>query len=407
MSLDKVNYGTGRIGEIIKALETSVGKRIKEIPYELKIKGICASMQITEGDLDNVISKNSPVLRPVKGHCFEKYFDETLQQNKVHCEVIGGDNSIDRIVNNKSLQLKTPTLSGTKADIVTFKTHNTHGPKSEQESINYYHSEESFADFLVGLISYKPERIVFLKKENLPRHKTNKKYILSPFSIKWTEHADLNNFKNIGIRQPVIFPSGDTRIPLLKKTSDVIGISHLGSLADKLIIESIVSESNFRIWDMSVRGFLREQVFRAKAEEIGIDVQKTENSPKNRSDKADFNILDKKVSKNLESVQIKGISTNNCKFQGSESIVVTETQLTRGRVNDHPTQSRLYLRSDFKYLLLVLDPPISKLCNKKESVWEYYLIPSSELVPHNTFRNRLASHQRFIYKEIQEYKYRL
>ena len=406
MLFEKINYGTGRIGEIINGLENSLGKKIQEISFELKIKGICSAMQITAEELDNVIAKNSPVLRPVKGHCFEKYFDEILDQNKVSCEIKGGDSSIDRIVNKKSLQLKTPTISGTKEHVVTYKTHNTHGAKSEQESMSYYNSEESFADYLVGLVSYQPERIIFLRKKDLPRHSKDKKCIQSPFSIIWKDHSDLNNFQNLGISKAIKFPEGDKKTPLFKNTAIEIGINHLGSLSDKLIVESIVSESNFRIWDMSIRGFLREQVFRQKASDSNVVVKKTENSAKNRTDKADFNILDQRISKNLESVQIKGISTNNCKFSGQDSIIVTETQLTRGRVNNHPTQSRLYLRSDFKYLLLVLDPPIAKICNQKESMWEYYLIPASNLMPHSTYRNRLASHQKFTYKDIQKYKYK-
>ena len=406
MVFEKINFGTGRIGEIINGLEKSLGKKIREIPYDSKIKGICAAMQITPGELDDVIAKNSPVLRPVKGHCFEIYFDETLNQNNVSCEIVGGDSSVDRIVNNKSLQLKTPTLAGTKQNVVTYKTHNTHGAKSEQESMSYYHSEESFADYLVGLVSYQPERLIILKKKDLPRHGKDKRYIQSPFSVTWKEHLDLNNFTNLGVTKNITFPSGDKKTPLFKKTAAEIGINHLGSLADKLIVESIVSESNFRIWDMSIRGFLREQVFRKKADSSGIIVRKTENSAKNRTDKADFNIQKTKNSKKMESVQIKGISTNNCKFFGLDSLIVTETQLTRGRVNNHPTQSRLYLRSDFQYLLLVLDPPISKLCNQQESRWEYYLIPESNLLSHSTFKNRLSSHQRFSYREMQKFEYR-
>lgn len=364
-------------------------------------------MQINAEELDNVIAKNSPVLRPVKGHCFEKYFDEVCIRNQISCEIVGGDSSVDRIVNKKSLQLKTPTLAGTKENVVIYKTHNTHGAKSEQESMSYYHTEDSFADYLVGLISYKPERLIILRKKDLPKHSKNKKYIQSPFKVIWDNHPGLNNFDILGISKAVSYPSGDKKEPIFKQTALEIGINHLGSLADKLIVESIVSKSNFRIWDMSIRGFLREQVFKNKTANSSVNVKKTENSAKNRTDKADFNILDSRISKSMESVQIKGISTNNCKFDGKDSLIVTETQLTRGRVNNHPTQSRLYLRSDFKYLLLVLDPPISRLCNQKESCWEYYLIPVSDLNPHSTYKNRLASHQRFSYETIQKYKYKI
>ena len=42
------------------------------------------------------------------------------------------------------------------------------------------------------------------------------------------------------------------------------------------------------------------------------------------------------------------------------SIIDIETQLSRGRVNDHPTQSRLYHFTDFEYLILALDPSYAR-----------------------------------------------
>ena len=52
-------------------------------------------------------------------------------------------------------------------------------------------------------------------------------------------------------------------------------------------------------------------------------------------------------------------------FNGKDSIIATETQLTRGRVSNHPTQSRLYLKTDFDYLILCVDPPLVRLFDKE------------------------------------------
>lgn len=85
-------------------------------------------------------------MRTVKGHVFETYFDDLIESCGQESEGIGGDSGIDRIVNGITLQLKTPTAAGTKGPYVQYKTHKTHGAKSEQGSYDYYHTVDEFAD---------------------------------------------------------------------------------------------------------------------------------------------------------------------------------------------------------------------------------------------------------------------
>ena len=78
-------------------------------------------------------------------------------------------------------------------------------------------------------------------------------------------------------------------------------------------------------------------------------------------------------------------------------------------MNDHPTQSRLYLQSDFDFLILCLDPPLSRLFDSeiKENnglYWRFFCIPTTELSVHSIFNNRLKSVQTFKMQEIGQYE---
>ena len=125
-----------------------------------------------------------------------------------------------------------------------------------------------------------------------------------------------------------------------------------------------------------------------------------------RADKSDHAVRTKQGYKFL---QIKGLSTTKCDFSQTNPILIVETMLTRGRVNDHPTQSRLYYITDFDYLVIGIDPPITSICHKccgftPAFEWEFYTIPTSELQKHKKIPHRLNALQKFTYMEIQQYK---
>lgn len=400
---------SGRISDIINTLRNCHGGLpISGIPTKEKVKALCISLDLNYNELDSLIADNSPVLRTVKGHCFEVAMEKILYQNGIESRDIGGDSDIDLLVNGHALQLKTPNLGGTTDTEIEYKTHKTHGAKSETESMEYYHKVSDFAEFFVGLISYKPFRVFIIPKEKLPRHPLNSNYIKSPFKISFSEtlfsetsqYINAFHLLDININKIQISDIADGTDELLPKTAKAIGVN------SDIIINTILREQNFRIWDMSIRGFAREVVIKRYLKSNNISfTDKPSLYKKERGEKADLAIIGK--SKNYF-IQVKGISTNNCIFSGTDSIIATETQLTRGRVNDHPTQSRLYLVTDFDYLILAIDPPISYMIYNDPS-WNIFLIPSNKLRTHPRFPNRYNPIQKFSAKDlitydIQKYK---
>lgn len=392
-------YGTGRIGEIIDGLELRHRKKVSELGIDIKLQALTESLGISICDFDALIARNSPVLRTVKGHAFESFFDALLRKSGVVVKEVGGDNAVDREVNGYTLQLKTPNLSGTKNGFVEYKTHKTHGAKSERESIDYYHRASHFADYLVGLISYDPLEIIFISQGELPRTLASSCHIKSPFKVLKNQHQGLNAFHRINVQEltkdeAVFYQPGYELLPL---TSQIIGVS------SEVIIDTIMKKDNFRVWDMSIRGFAKELSFTRHFNSIGIELEDPKVTRRERFEKADFVF---KEGLGYKFIQMKGVSTNNCSFDTQDPVIAIETQLTRGRVNDHPTQSRLYLRSDFDYLAIALDPPLVQTCRKGggDSKSEFYLIPSARLVPHKDMNHRFNSLQKFTYSSLQEFK---
>lgn len=405
LKMNKFLYGTGRIGEIIKGLQIKFEvDDVTSLPEELKLTALLDSLQLTAGEFDSLIAENSPVFRTIKGHAFEAVFKFILTENEFEVFQMGGDDVVDLKVNGHTLQLKTPNMAGTNDRYVQYKTHKTHGAKSELESIDYYHDISHFADFLVGLISYEPFVVIFLNQDEIPRHKLDKMKIESPFTIEWPTHSGLNNFNRIGIDSinltSVNHLPNNLAIESLPKSSKRL------NLKSEIVLDTILTDGNFRIWDMSIRGFAREVAIKNLLEKFDIRVLNPVALRPLRGDKADFAV---NISGTNVFFQVKGISTNNCRFSGETSLVSTETQLTRGRVNDHPTQSRLYLKTDFDYLMLALDPPLVQMFDNEigiisELQWKIFCIPTSELKEHTLLTNRLNSLQKIKYVDILKYE---
>ena len=405
MKIDQL-LGKGRIADILSALYISnTTTDITTISESTKLDALLTTLQLSIESFDRLLADNSPVLRTVKGHAFETVLKRLFTSIGINTIDIGGDQNIDLIVNGFTLQLKTPYSAGSKTDIVQFKTHKTHGAKSEKESMTYYHDIEEFPDYLVGLISYEPFNVIFISKEELPRHPKSSNHILSPFALNWTEHAGLNNFQRIGIHNfnadSRLFVPENIQNELLPRTCEKL------NLTTSTILDTILLESNFRIWDMNIRGFAREAAIHQLFRSHNINIYEPIKLGRERADKSDFALQPKLGG--YDFFQVKGASVNYCVFKGEFSTVSVETQLTRGRVNDHPTQSRLYLQSDFDFLILCLDPPLSRLFDSeiKEDnglYWRFFCIPTAELSVHSIFNNRLKSVQTFKMQEIGQYE---
>jgi hypothetical protein len=126
-----------------------------------------------------------------------------------------------------------------------------------------------------------------------------------------------------------------------------------------------------------------------------------------RPEKSDL-VLKKKTGEFIR-FQVKGLTYSGCIFDGSKSRIDCETQLSRGRVNDHPTQSRLYKVTDFEYVIMAMDPPYTnrfymELFGTNNYMWTYYCVPVEKLAKHPTYTNRISSHQYIMFKDILEYK---
>lgn len=392
--------GNGRIENIISALKQIYEvDNISSVSTEIKLEALCSALGLSAEEFDEMLANNSPVLRTVKGHAFEVAFEQILKSNGISVSDIGGDSDIDLQIGLCSLQLKTPNLGGCNESVIEYKTHKTHGAKSERESMDYYHKINDFADYFVGLISYLPFKVFIIPKEKLPRHKFDNKYIQSPFKldINNPEHSNyINAFDALGFSVDNLSLATITNQDheLLPKTSSIIGVS------TDVILDTILKGCNFRIWDMSIRGFAREVALHRflKNRNIRYSTQTTQYR-KERGDKADLVVWNEKGERIF--LQVKGVSTNNCQFDND--IIATETQLTRGRVNDHPTQSRLYLATDFDSLILATEPCITYMF-EGTAEWSFFLIPTSKLKRHSTLPHRIASLQKFSWKDIAIYK---
>lgn len=396
-------YG-GRISEIIDIAENFFDKKAGDLHPETKADILCSVMCMTREDLDSVIANHSEVSRTIKGHAFEVVFDAMMAINDINCIEVGGDTDIDRIVNDYSLQLKTPYVNGCSDGIVSYKTHKTHGAKSQTESVDYYHKVEDFADFLVGLVSYEPFTVLIVPKDSLPRVSQHSNHIQSPMYLNIDNPAINNNFKQLDITQKMCFPTN-----LLSPTNnECLPISsELLQLRSDYILRAIFIKDNFRIWDMNMRGFIREHILLKHLVAHKIKAYPTTITGLERPDKCDLVL--KNINHNYVRFQIKGLTWNGTTLDGIDTTIDCESQLSRGRVNDHPTQSRLYKVTDFENLIIAIDPPYSNTLSihtfkRYDYHWNFYCIPMSKLRKHHVYTNRVASHQYISYKELQKYR---
>ena len=398
--------GTGRISDLIRHLKIKYGvSDIKILTPQNKIDILCQALQLKASQLDDLISSNSPVLRTIKGHTFEVVFEYVLTKNGYVAGITGGDTNGDLIVNGKLLQLKTPYAAGTRGNVVAYKSHKTHGAKSELESEEYYSDAGSFPDYLVGLISYVPFQIIFLGRSDLPTHSKFPNRLLSPFSVTWLDHVGVNAFALLGIDKLEI-PADDLKPSekneLLPKTAELLGIK------TDFILNTILRETNFRIWDMNIRGFAREHYFASFLSSHKIAQYRPLDCRRERADKADF-ALQRQGTADYTFFQMKGLSIGRCLFSGENSTIAVETQLTRGRYNDHPTQSRLYLATDFDFVVFGIDPIVSQKYNTEIGIdtnlhWEFYTLPTEVLMRYPKIPTRINPIQFMKYTDLQEYR---
>ena len=132
----------------------------------------------------------------------------------------------------------------------------------------------------------------------------------------------MNNFSRLGIENApdatkILVSENPGFLPL---TATAVGESlGLGApLRPDIILETILTEENFRIWDMSVRGFMRETVFQDRLTNNGSKVHPAGLFKRARSNKTDGLLI------NINGVrayfQMKGLSVNNCNFETGDDL---------------------------------------------------------------------------------------
>ena len=391
---------TGRIAEIVDVTAKVTGQDPMLLSAADKVALLSDITQLAPGALDSIIADHSQAMRTVKGHTFEVVFDGLLRRNGVSVTAVGGDTDIDRIVGGQKLQLKTPYVAGCTDLEMAYKTHRTHGPKSAAESIDYYHRVDEFADYLVGLVAYNPLRVLIVPREDLPRVPDHEDYIQSPLLLDATDSRYLNRWDRLGLGS---ITSSDQ---LADSVDDVLPrtAGWLGAPSD-CVLNSIFDSKNFRAWDMNIRGFVREFALFHLLGDNGVHVYAPTIAGKPRSDKSDLAL---RVGDNYQRYQVKGLTWRGCRLAGDKTRVDVETQLSRGRVNDHPTQSRLYLATDFEGVIVAVDPPYANTLSlaatgQPDYHWRFYAVPTDQLVRHKTYTRRIASHQYIQYNDLQKY----
>ena len=395
---------SGRISEILEAAEAFYHRRAADLPPETKAALLCSAMCITRQNLDAVISGHPEVIRTVKGHAFEVVFDAMMAANGVECIEVGGDTDVDRIINGHTLQLKTPYVKGCAPGIVSYKTHKTHGAKSLSESVDYYHTVQTFADYLVGLVSYRPFTVLIVPKAALPRVPSHPHHIQSPLWLPTDDPATVDRYDALGVSRRMHFP-GDTLSPIEGECLPTSAA--LFRLRSDYILRAIFIGDNFRIWDMNMRGFLREHVLRQYLTAAGIRAYPSGAAGKARADKSDLAL--KAGDGGYVRFQVKGLTWSKTALRGDKTTVDCETQLSRGHVNDHPTQSRLYHETDFDALIVAVDPAytntLSHECfDRPDYQWRFYCLPMSILRRHKIYTHRIASHQKLNWRDLQAYR---
>jgi hypothetical protein len=298
-------------------------------------------VRMTPTEFDTFCSKTPHILRSLRGHAFEVWFDDLMRLSGYECKKKGGDNVVDRVLNNHTLQLKTPYEIGTtNGEQVAYRMHKTHGAETYPDAL-YRQSE--FADYLVGWHPDKTKGLVICPSKNLKtRAEINPKlkwgeYIADPVPFEWNTPW-LNRWDLLGVdKTRLVFPDVESN-KILPKTSRAVGFS------DIEIIRAVVSRENFRVWQQLIVGSVREYHFLSYVEQNGVSMKEPTDLDTRGKEKVDY-VYD--GSGGRVRIQVKGLTRGICRG----NILGCETQGSHSR---KPT--RYYRRSDFEVLAIVIDP---------------------------------------------------
>ena len=211
------------------------------------------AIKMISAEFDGFCGGQPHILRNLRGHAFEVWFDELMARSGYDCREVGGDEVTDRTLNGHTLQLKTPHWRGTTQDkTVAYRMHKTHGRERHPEAL-YLPGE--FADFFVGLhpdgnVIICPADELTTRRQLSPRAKWGE-YIADPLPFDW-DTKWLNRYDLLGIDHTKLVFQDTSAGEILPRISKAIGYS------DLQIIKGIMSDENFRVWNQLIVGSVRE-----------------------------------------------------------------------------------------------------------------------------------------------------
>ncbi len=364
-----------------------------------KLSGLLAKIKVNLKDFDNFLARSPHIYRSIRGHAFEIWFDRQITKRGFTVIAVGGDDVVDRVINGRTLQLKTPYLKGTIKDkMVSYKMHKTHG--AERKPLCFYTKRE-FADFFIGL---HPELGVIICPKNKlkTRGEISKRldypnYISDPLPFAWDTEW-LNRYDLIGLSikdYPTIVKHSKEEIRLFPRLIGKIGFT------DYDILHAILDEKNFRIWFQLIVGSIREFHFAKFAKIHDIKLKPPQGLGGRGNQKVDY------VLNNGKRIQVKGLTKGMC----DEVYLGCETQCSHGRV---PT--RLYRRNDFDNIVIVIDPGfipenVAKQKGISSADYNFVILPISKLPRHERSkewgREYIKSSFRFKPEEVKYNQFQL
>jgi len=324
--------------------------------------------------LEEFILENSHIWRPIRGHCFETWFDKLMKKLGHKIEPVGGDDTVDRVLNGKTLQLKTPYNNGTKKDVrVSFALHKTHG--LEKRPHNLY-KPETFADFLIG--QHPDGSIIICPKDQIPTNaefpgRAWPEYLADPVSFEWNTKWK-NRFDLLGIKLdkiPDLANEEENKLfPKIGKETD---------LTDFEIVMTIMQPENFRVLEQNLKGSIRELHFDSACDKRKIKLTDVPKESKTREKiKVDF------IAPNGKKIQVKGRTKTLC----DGKIIGVEVKGSHGRI-----PQRLYRKSDFDILAVVLDPGSipEEVKGIDHNEYNFVLFSSDDLPIHENSHKKMYS----------------
>lgn len=312
--------------------------------------------------LENVVKKDSNILRPIKGIAFEEYLKKIIRNFDANILIEDGigDSDIDLYVNGISIQAKTPiTKDSRPGKRISVALHKTHGDETTPN--NLYSTSTPTFDILC--VQHPTKGILIVPFNEIPLHAKHKDRLADPAHFIWNSKW-LNRWDLLGICVPQGKELDNRSIP---QTSQLPFLSSQTFLEDYEIIEMLCKPEYFRAAVMGLKGNLKEEMFIQYLQNNGYSIDT--NIPTYSS----YDLLVKKEDGNFR-VQVKGTSKSMCNLRNKE--IGTEVMGTHGQF-----PQRGYKRSSIDYVAIIISKDQLPVHPTVKDL-NFIIIPTSDLPLH-------------------------